>query len=97
MAERSGVVSLALEGMMLNGAFSAAAVREQLGRAHLMSGMKDTKGKFVSKEVATGCSMLRAAFDVFKEFRDAGLTTGEEAARAEVISADLEKCTSIGR
>lgn len=77
-------------------AFSAAGLREQLGRAHLLNSIRDPKGKNGSNEAAIGCRLLRAAFDVFKEFRDAGLTTGEEAARADAISTDLDKCTSIG-
>ena len=74
--------------------FSVANVRHQLGRAYLGSGIDDKSALSKMEKLKKAEGLLRTALEVFKRFRDSGITTGEDAALTDLAAADVEKCQS---
>jgi eukaryotic-like serine/threonine-protein kinase len=59
-----------------------------LGKAYLARGVA-TKAR---ADLLAAYEMLQKAYDTSKEFRDAGLTTGPEAAETDVLAEKLAQC-----
>ncbi|MEO5857686.1 MAG: protein kinase [Pyrinomonadaceae bacterium] len=70
---------------------TVANIKRQLGLAHFGLAM-ETSGSARAEKLRTASVLLNAAVEVFREYRDSGITVGEEAEKVNVVSAEIEKC-----
>ena len=72
--------------------FQAAGYDDEIGRAYLAMGLAEKEPRARTAALQKARQLLQKAFDVYKKYRDAGLTVGEDAAVTEEVEALMAKC-----
>jgi tetratricopeptide (TPR) repeat protein len=71
--------------------FRLANIFESLGNAFGAIARQD---QYSSKtiDLSASCSYFRKSYDIYKRFKDAGKTVGDDAAKVDIVAAELAKC-----
>jgi len=74
--------------------FTTAQIKHELGRAYLGSALAARGPSAKAEQLRTALGLFEAALAVFKEYRDSGITVGEDAALVDVVAEEVAKCSA---
>jgi serine/threonine protein kinase len=74
--------------------FTIASIKHELGKAHLGMATGERARTARAERLRTASELFSSALKTFKEYRDNGITVGEDAEMVDVVAADLEKCST---
>ena len=72
--------------------FQAAGFDDEIGRAYLAIGLAEKNPRERTAALQKARQFLQKAFDVYKKYRDAGITVAEDAKVTDEVEALLAKC-----
>lgn len=74
--------------------FTIGQIKHYLGRAHFGSAADASSRGVKTEELLAASRLFNAALAVFTEYRDKGITVGENAALVDVVTEDSAKCSA---
>jgi hypothetical protein len=74
--------------------FTTAKIKHELGRAYLGSASQSRDRSAKAERLRAASRLFESALVVFKEYRDNGITVGEDAALADVVAEESVKCSA---
>jgi non-specific serine/threonine protein kinase/serine/threonine-protein kinase len=74
--------------------FTTAKIKHELGRAYLGSASQSRDRSAKAERLRAASRLFESALVVFKEYRDNGITVGEDAALADVVAEESAKCSA---